>query len=138
MTAAFLLCLRQNTSGDADILLGQKHDGKVADRGLTVPAGRMKKRDHNLLINTAIRELKEETGITVQPKQLKEFRINGGDYWFLAQLSDETPRSEPEVNRIGEPMWGPAKFYPLAELPKLPIARWQKKQLKKALAAIPV
>lgn len=136
MAAVFILCTREGASG-LEVLLGQKHNGRILERGLTVPAGGMEKRDNGSRHDAAIRELFEEAGVLLNTDRLEEFRIEGGDWWYHARLrSDEVPSEDPELNpQTGKPVWGPAQFYPANKLPEN-IARWQTKKLNKALAHV--
>ena len=133
MAAVFVLCLRRASTGN-EVLLGRKLDGASANQGLTVPAGHYrKKKDKGDRKNAAARELREETGISVSPERLRDFRTKGGHYWFLLTLDDEKPRTSPEFDKRGQAVWGPAGFYPIGCLANLEVARWHRKNLKTAI-----
>ncbi|MBI4118051.1 MAG: NUDIX hydrolase [Parcubacteria group bacterium] len=133
MAAVFVLCAR-NGPGGLEVLLGEKLDDRKQDQGLTVPTGHIRgKQERKSRVFAATRELREETGIALSHERFLGFRIKGGDYWFWSMLTCEEPRPEPEFDRFGRAVWGPARFYPIQELPKLPIARWHRKKLLRAV-----
>ncbi len=134
MAAVFVLCLHKNNTGELEILLGKKLNGRKGDRGFTVPGGHYRKRKDKSRKVSAARELNEETDILVPLERFREFRLTCGDYWFLVLLtSDEKSSCIPEQDRVGRSVWGPAIFYPIENLPSLPIARWQRKKLNEAI-----